>query len=892
MSGAPGLRWIAFVSRLVPEARRDAWRREWEAEATYAWRRLHAAGRMPGRTARVRLGLRVMTCLFDAMTESMEQPKMTGLQNDLRFALRSLLRKPAFTTIAVVTLSLGIGATAAVFTLLDGVVLSPLPYDEPEQLVQLDHLGREGQDELPISAGLYVVYRDHAKSLASIAMHGPTVGNLVVNGEPERVMGRVVTPSFFAVLGVPAAQGRAFLDEEGRPGADPVIILSDALWTTRFGADPAIVGRTVDINGISREVVGVMPRDFGFPDRESRFWVPLLVNDAEAPLGAFFATGIARAEEGQTVESVRADVEALLARLTELAPGPGAAFLQRVNIRSSISSLKESLVGDLGSTLWILFATVGIVLVIACANVANLLLVRAETRQRELAIRVALGAGRVQVLRSFMGESLALSLAGAALGVAIAGGAVRLTTSLIPTDLPRMAEIGIDARVLAFTAAVALGCALFFGFFPLLRYGAKNLAGELREGGGARGATGGRERHRLRNGLVVSQVALALILLIGSGLMLRSFLALRAVDPGFDPSSSLTARVSVPTAEIPDWQAAEQFLTQLRERLLGQAGVTGVGFVSAVPLGGGGAPYTGIEVEDHPRADAELPVFASWPQAGDGYFEVMGIPVLEGRAFQAGDGADGFRAVVVSQAFAEKWWPGASPLGRRMRLGFQDEAWYQIVGVVGNVRQDQLEEVSQEMVYFPLVTGGGDQLNIARTVDVVIRTAGDPLTLVSVLRDQVRQLNPRIPIANPRALSAVFEGAAGRTSFTAAMLGAASGIALLLGLIGIYGVISYVVSQRTREIGVRMALGASGATVRGMVVRQGLAMSGAGVALGLIAAALLSRVLGSLLYGVGATDPLTYIAVALSLVGVAVLASLIPAIRAAGVDPGRALRVE
>jgi predicted permease len=490
-----------------------------------------------------------------------------------------------------------------------------------------------------------------------------------------------------------------------------------------------------------------------------------------------------------------------------------------------------------------------------------------------------------------MGESFGLAAAGGALGVLIAGLAVRLTTSLIPTALPRMAEIGIDARVLAFTACIALGCALFFGFFPLLRYGTGNLAGQLREGG-ARGGTTGKERHRLRNGLVVAQVALALVLLIGSGLMLRSFMALRSVDPGFNPTGILTARLSIPGAEIPDWQAADQFLTQLRQRLEAQPGVTGVSYITAAPLAGGGASYSGIAVEDHPRTQDELPVFARWPLAGPGYFATMRIPVIEGRDFEAGDGANGFRAVVVSQAFADKYWPGQSPLGRRMRLGAPDEEWYQIVGVVGNVRHLTLEEVEQEMVYMPLVTDGGGQTNIARTVDVLIRTSGEPLNLVAALRDQVRELNPRIPIANPRTMQDVFEGATARTSFTAAMLGASSGIALLLGLVGIYGVITYVVSQRTREIGVRMALGASSSTVRGMVVKQGLTLSGAGVALGLIVAALLSRVMSSLLYGVGATDPITYIAVALALIFVAVIASLIPAMRAAGVDPGRALRVE
>lgn len=393
-----------------------------------------------------------------------------------------------------------------------------------------------------------------------------------------------------------------------------------------------------------------------------------------------------------------------------------------VNLRARVEPLKDALVGDVRATLWILFATVGIVLIIACANVANLLLVRAEARQRELALRVALGAGRLQVLRTFMGESFALALAGGVLGLGVASMGVRLTTTMIPTDLPRMAEIGMDARVLAFTAAVALGCALFFGMFPLLRYGADDLAGQLREGG-ARGATGGRERHRLRNGLVVSQVALALVLLIGSGLMLRSFMALRAVDPGFVPEGVLTARITVPAGEIPDWQATEQLFRQLQQRIETMPGVTAVGYVSGVPLGGAGVSYGGIEVEDHPREPNELPVFASIARAGPGYFEAMGIRTLEGRTFGPDDGSAGFRAVVVGEGFARQWWPEASPIGRRIRLGADE--WYEIVGVVADVRQQELEQLAQEAVYFPLTTDAGGQPATWRSLDIVVRTAGD-----------------------------------------------------------------------------------------------------------------------------------------------------------------------
>jgi predicted permease len=459
---------------------------------------------------------------------------------------------------------------------------------------------------------------------------------------------------------------------------------------------------------------------------------------------------------------------------------------------------------------------------------------------------------------------------------------------MAPGDVPRLGEVGIDLRVLAFTGAVALVSAILFGIFPLIRYGRSDLAGPLKEGGD-RGNTGGGAKHRVRNALVVGQVALALVLLVGSGLMLRSFVALRAVDPGFDREGILTVRLAVPQADVPDPVESAAFFRQLLDRLRQQPGVVSAGVVQGVPLTGLYG-LGGIEVEDHPRAPEEMPVMASFLRAEDGFFETMGIEILEGRPLERGDGADGRRAVVVSEAFARHWWPDVTPLGRRVRQGpFED--WYEIAGVVADVRQTGLEVPSEEMVYFPALWGAADQPIATRTMDLVVRVAeGDPLQLLPVVRREVQALNPRIPLANPRTMMDVFDAATARTSFTMTMLGTASLVALVLGLVGIYGVVSYVVSQRTREIGVRLALGASGREVRGMVVRQGIALAGVGVGVGLVAAAGLSRVMASLLFGVSAADPLTYGAVALTLGSVAVLASWLPAVRAAAVDPAIALR--
>jgi putative ABC transport system permease protein len=804
-----------------------------------------------------------------------------GLFDDLRFALRGLVRHRAFTTVSVLTLALAIAANTAVFTLVDGVLIRPLPFRDSEELISIEHLGREGADELPMSPGLYLLYQERAETLESLGMYVGTTFTMVREGEAERIPTQAVTPDFFKVLGVEAALGRTFTEEEGVPGAEFVVVISDGFWRSRLGADPDVLGQTLDLNGRMRPIVGVMPPGFGFPDDQADIWAPIVLDPAQAPLASFGPSCLARLAPGRNIESVMTELTGLIDRLSEFYPDSGApAFLAEVGLRPRVMSLKESLVGEVGSTLWILLASVGFVLLIACANVANLLLVRAEGRQRELALRRALGAGQWQVLRWFLSESVLLAGAGGVLGALLAAWALKAALGLVPTDIPRMAEVGLDARVVGFTALVSLGCALFFGVFPLLRDRSIAMARGLHEGS-ARGATAGRDRHRLRGALVVVQVALSLMLLIGSGLMLRSFQAMRSIDPGFRTDHVLTALIIVPGAEIEGWEETANYFRQLRERVAAQPGVTEVGLAQAIPLTGG-MSYTTNEIEDHPRAQDELPTFASNNPVEVGFIEAMGIPLLEGRTPQAGDGAEGTRSVVVSKSFADHFWPDRSSIGRRLRLGFNDEEWYNIVGVVGDVRYQNLTDPPEEVVYWPATLGPAQAPVPSRGMYIVIRTSADPLSFVPVLRREMQELNPRIPVAELRSMDDLMSAATARTSFTMVMLVIAAAVALLLGLVGIYGVISYIVAQRTREVGIRMALGATDRSVLLLVLRQGLALTLLGVVIGLVASGALSSVMRSILYGVEAVLQIV----------VATLASWLPARRAAALEPSRALRLE
>lgn len=804
---------------------------------------------------------------------------------ELRYGVRRLSRSPTFTIVAVLSLAAGIGANTAVFSVVDAVLLEPLPYPKSDDLVWINFSAPGlGYNEIPFSDGTYVHIRREQHAFEGIALYVGTQLSLTGDGPPERLTAAVVTPGILSLLEVSPSIGRGFVAEEGRPGAEPVAILSHGLWVRRFGSAPDILNRTVRIGGDLRRVVGVTPKGFTLVDDEFDVMLPLIIDEANLRPGAFSLPAIARLRPGATNESARADLASLVQRFPEWFPEDlPASLLEQADWDVHVQPLRQRLVGSVRSTLWVILGTVAFLLLIVCANVANLFLVRADGRSHELAVRAALGANRGELAGGFLGESLALALAGGALGVPLAMVGLRGLLSLVPQAIPRMNEIGLNGRALLFTAAVSVVTGLFFGAFPALRYRPARLAGSLRDG--ARQGSEGRERRLARDSLVISQVALALLLLVGSGLMIRSFRALHSVDPGFAAEDVLTLGLALPESGYPSGVEVTRFWRRLTARLAELPGVEAVGAVNNLPLADG-IRSGDVEIEDHPVADGEIPPLAEKKFITPGYFQALRIPLLEGRVLQAGDGDDGFHVVVVNRSFAQHWWPESSALGKRIRLG-EDEDWSEIIGVVGDVRFRSLEQPPQDAVYFPVPTRSAN-----RAMSLVVRTGADPRAFMPTIRHEIWAMDPNLPIAEARSMSEILADSMARTSFTMIMLGIAAAVALLLGTLGIYGVISYAVSRRTRELGIRIALGATVSRVRRRVVREGLVLAGAGIVIGTLAAAALSGVLGGLLHEVSPSDPLTYALVAAILIVAAALASYVPARRASAIDPMEALRRE
>jgi putative ABC transport system permease protein len=808
---------------------------------------------------------------------------------DVRHAARSLWKQPGFALTAILTLATGIGASTSVFSVVYGVLLKPLPFSEPDRLVGVWHTAPElGFDRFNQSPATYFTYRDENRVFQDVGLWAPFPDvSITGRGEPERVQALYVTDGMLPILRVQPLLGRIFTKADDAPGSPDRLILTYGYWQRRFGGAEDIVGQAVQIDGKLCEVVGVLPPSFRFLDRNPAVLLPMRLNSAGANLGGFNYNAIARLKPGVTIVQANDDVARMIPLVWERFP-PRAGE-QKIQLGPNLRPLHDDAIGNVGRLLWILLGTVGIVLLIACANVANLFLVRAEGRRRELAMRTALGASRSRLAQGLLAECVMLGLVGGVLGLGLARAGIGLLVWLAPSGLPRVEEIGLQPVVLLFTATIAIVAGLLFGLLVVLKLGAPTLTA-LQEGG--RSASEGPERHRARNTLVVAQVALALVLLVVSALMVRTFIALRQVEPGFTrPEQLQTLRIAIPATLMSDPQQVVQAHEQIADRLRQIPGVQSVGLGSSITMDG--IFFNGsILVEEFPETGGRNRRFRRHKFIAPGYFETMGNPVLMGRSITWRDiYQDALVAVVSVQIAREYWADPAEALGKRLRVS-PSQPWREIIGIVGNELDDGLNQAPPAIVYWPMAAKRFlDQPFVSRTMSYAVRS--DRIHSPGFrreLEEAVWSVNPNLPLANVRTLADIRAKSMAQTSFALTMLVIAAVVALLLGVVGLYGVIAYISAQRTREIGIRMALGAQRRDVARLFVRHGLWLTTLGVALGIGAALGFTRLMSSLVFGVRTTDLVTYLTVSASLGGVALLATYVPARRAARVDPISALR--
>jgi predicted permease len=824
---------------------------------------------------------------------------LSALAHNLRHTLRKLLRAPLFSGVAILTLAVAIGSNAAIFSVVNGVLLKPLPFKDPETLVGIWHKAPGlGFPEVNQSPALHFTYLDESRTFESVGMWDNSAVSVTQVAEPEQVPSMNVTHQVLPMLGIQPVVGRTFSEEDDSPGTPETIILGYGYWQRRFGGDPSAVGRTLTVGGRPMEVIGVLPAGVRFLSHDPDVYLPFRFDKANVFVGNFSYQAVGRLRPDATLAQANADVERMIPLAVERFPGGiTKGILEQAQFGAMVRPLKQDVVGDVGKVLWVLLGTVAMVLLIACANVANLFLVRAEGQQQEMAVRTAMGASRAHITGQLLWESIVLGTLAGMLGLALAYGGLKLLVVLGPESLPRLGEITVDGRVLAFTLLISLGSGALFGLFPALRFGAANLASTLKEGG--RGGSAGKAQHMARNTLVVAQIALALVLLAGSGLMVRSFQALRNVDPGFtDPEEVLTFRVSIPAAEVEDPLVVTQTHQEILRRVQSIPGVASAAITSSVTMDGNDSNDP-LESEANPVLGDQIPPIRRYKFIGEGTFATLGNRMVAGRDITWSDIAQHAKVVVVTEDLARAEWGDArSAVGQRVRqslgAGNNGGGWYEVVGVSGEIRDNGVGQDPVPTVYWPQVVedfyneqGPRAQRSMAYAVRV---RAGNPNDLLPAIREAVWAVNPNLPLARVRTLDELAAGSMAQTSFTLIMLGIAAAVALFLGAVGIYGVISYVVSQRTREIGVRMAMGAESADVSRMVLKQAGGLAALGVLVGLVTAAGLTRLMASLLFGVGALDPLTFGSVAVGLSVVAMVASWVPAYRASRVDPVVALR--
>lgn len=814
--------------------------------------------------------------------------------HDAALAVRRLRRQPGFTALASITLAIGIGATTAMFSVVHGVLLEPLPFAEPDRLVALWHTGSgPGRDVMHQSTGTYLTYREENRVFEEVGLWDNVQVTVTGLAEPERVDGMLVTQPTLPLLGVRPAAGRLFTAEDDAHGSAATVVLSYGYWQRSFGGDPDVVGRTLTVNGNAIEIIGVLPRDFRFPTIGADLFFPFRLDRAAARVGRFNYQVLARLRPGVTIAEAHADLERMIPLTVEKFPdGWDLAKLRRLGLAPVVRTLKADVIGEVSRTLWLVFGAVGIVLLIACANVANLLLVRARARRREVAIRAALGAGRPGVAREFLLEGLALGLLGGSLGTGLAVVGLDLLRVLAPDTVPRLDQIGLDPLVLLFAGGISVFSVVVFALLPVLEYSRPDLATAFREHSPASTIRGGRSR----DALAVTQVALALLLLVGSGLMIRSFEALRAVDPGFEgPAEVLTFRLFIPTAEVPDEREAARLHQEIVARIRAIPGVVAASMTNSVPMDGRNNNNS-IFVEGFPVPVGEAAPSRRLKFVAPGYFETLQNPLLAGRTFEWADVHDVRTVAVVTENFAREYWDvPAAAVGGRIREG-PNASWKEIVGVVGDVHDDGVDRDATAVLYWPFLVADFWGMEFfgyfSRSTVYAVRTTGNPTERLPAIRRAVWSVNPNLPLANIQTLEDLLDRSTARTSFTLTLLTIAAAVALILGVVGLYGVISYNVSARFREIGIRMAIGAERLDVTRMVLIQGLRLAGFGIFLGLIIALAFTRAMRSLLFEVEPVDPATYAFTAALLVTVAAAASYLPARRAAGVDPVQVLRHE
>ena len=805
---------------------------------------------------------------------------METLLQDIRYALRTLLKKPSFAVIVILALAIGIGANTAIFSVVNAILLRPLPYKNPDRLAMVwMNNPKLGVDQDWHSYPNYADYKEQSQTFEDMAAFNDRSFNLTGTGEPVRVMGAWTTANLFDILGVEPVKGRAFSVEEEEPGKDLVAVISNGLWQRRFGADPEIIGKPISLNGVNRTVVAVMPASFTFPQKDTDVWIPLAITPQRKQARfAFSLKSVGRLKPGVTIEQARADMGAIGNRLDEqyFQSGYGA----------NIVGLHEQVTGRVKPALLFLLGAVALVLLIACINVANLLLARAASREREIAIRTALGAGRARLVRQLLTESTLLALAGGLAGLLLAIWGLAGLKALGPENIPRLAQVGIDGRVLGFTVAVSVLTGFIFGLVPALQASKPDLNETLKEG--ARGSTGGVHGQRVRSILVVLEVVFSLLVLICAGLLIRSFVRLQAFDLGFNPNNLLTMRVQLPGSKYREEKHLVDFYQRLIGRMEAVPGVESVGATSTIFLTD--TPNsTNFTIEGRPVFTGAESIEVPLDAVTTHYFKTMGIPLLKGREFDDRDRIGSPLVGIINETFERRFFEGEDPIGKRYIYGQPDgdnPPWITIVGVVADVRRTGFDREVRAETFLP------QNQQPDNTLTIVARTASNPASFANALRNQVWEIDKDQSVFNIKTMDETLSEMTSERRFNMLLFSLFAAVALILAAVGIYGVMSYAVTQRTHEIGIRIALGAEGADVLKLIVGQAMRLAFIGVAIGLVAAFFVMRLMSSLLYGVSATDPLTFALISLVLVAVALVACAIPASKATKVDPMIALRYE